>query len=344
VRRVCQGVLTWFAGKTKVFGDNVNGRRGAAWTLLIACALLLGAGGWQAQSPPDHGVPGGDPVPPPMPRRPTPKTAGNYQPILEPSNEPWGLSPRLLEDLYAQAAVYEAYTKRFTCNETARLARYSNGKVTSEKVRRYGYLLTTLPSGFGVHEIRQEFARDGSIRPGAIDDADPFPAAYAWVFLFSHFNEPYFSFRLLDDRFDGFDWVQEFEFRGSLPFTTGKDIRQWQGRVILDAVTKTPLEIVAEPIGQNEKIEAMYRKWSSSFNVLGMRTGPKPLGHQARIQFRHRKEGLTFPTELRYDTFRAVAPQKVVRQRASTRKYDGYLIYRVDDNTEIGEPVRVPEP
>ena len=322
----------------------MNGRGGAGRTLLIACGLLLGGSGWQAQNPPDHGLPGGDAVPPALPKRMPPKTAGTYQSILEPSDQPWGIDAELLEELYASAAVYEAYTKRFACNETARLARYTNGQVSSEKVRRYGYLLTTLPSGFGVHEIRQEFAKDGSVRPGAIDDADPFPAAYAWVFLFSRFNEPYFSFRLLDDRFDGFDWVLEFEFRGSLPFTTGKDIRQWQGRVILDAVSKTPLQIIAEPVGQHERLNALYRKWSSSFNVLGMRTGPKPLGHKARVQFRHRKEGLTFPTELRYDTFRAVAPQKVVQTRASIRKYDGYLIYRIKDETEIGEPVRIPEP
>jgi len=322
----------------------VNGRSGVVWTLLITCGLLLGGGSWQAQSPPGHGAPGGDPVPPALPKPRTPKTAGNYTPILLPSDQPWGLDPGLIQELYSKAGVYESYTKRFACNETARLARYSNGAISSEKVRRYGYLLTTLPSGFGVHEIRQEFAKDGSVRPGAVDDEDPFPAAYAWVFMFSHFNEPYFSFRLLADRFDGFDWVLEFEFRGSLPFTTGKDIRQWQGRVILDAVTKTPLEIIAEPVGQQERIDALYRRWSSSFNVLGMRTGPKPLGHQARVQFRHRKEGLTFPTELRYDTFRAVAPQKVVKTRASIRKYDGYQIYRTQGETEIGEPVRIPEP
>jgi hypothetical protein len=323
----------------------VKTTQGKVLAIALACGLLLPLGsGTLAQVPPDYGNPSGNPVPPPQPKRPPPKTAGRYEPVLQPSDKPWGIEAGLLEELYERAAVYESYTKRFTCNETARLASYQDGQVSSEKLRRYGYLLTTLESGSGVSEIRQEFGKDGSIRPGAVSDEDPFPAAYAWVFMFSRFNEPYFSFRLLDDRFDGFDWVLEFEFRGSLPFTTGKDIRQWQGRVLLDAVTKTPLEIIAEPVGQGERIEAMYRKWTNSFNVLGVRTGPKPLGHRAQIQFRHRKEGLAFPTELRYDTFRAVAPQKIVQTVASTRKYDGYLIYKIDDKTEIGEPVRVPEP
>ena len=74
----------------------------------------------------------------------------------------------------------------------------------------------------------------------------------------------------------------------------------------------------------------MYRKWSSSFNVLGMRTGPKPLGHRAHIQFRHRKEGLTFPTELRYDTFLAVSTTQIISLNASTRTYEKYRFYETD--------------
>jgi len=121
--------------------------------------------------------------------------------------------------------------------------------------------------------------------------------------------------------------VHEIQFRGSLPFTTGQDIRQWEGAVLIDAVNYTPLEIRAEPLGQGERIDALYRQWSSSFNLLGMRTGQKPLGYRAHIQFRHKQEGLSFPTELRYDTFRAVSPTQIVPHRASTRVYDDYRIF-----------------
>ena len=66
---------------------------------------------------------------------------------------------------------------------------------------------------------------EGRIKGEAIDE-EPFPPAYAWVFLFSRFHEPYFVFRLLDTKFDGFDYVHEIQFKGSLSFTDGKDIRQ----------------------------------------------------------------------------------------------------------------------
>ena len=104
-------------------------------------------------------VPGGNPVPPPNPPRPKPERAGDYEPINEKSEAPWGIEGELLETLYLRAETYAAYTKRFTCNETARLANYDkSGGVNNEKTRRYGYLLITPESGEGVYEIRQEFA------------------------------------------------------------------------------------------------------------------------------------------------------------------------------------------
>ena len=154
------------------------------------------------------------------------------------------------------------------------------------------------------------------------------------MFLFSRSYEPYFSYRFVDDRFDGFDWVLEIQFKGSVPFSDGKDIRQWEGTVLVDAVTYTPLEIHAEPTGQAERIEALYRQHASSFNFMGMRSKPKPLGYRADIQFRYRRDGLTFPTNLRYDTFRAVSPHQVMPTKASTRSYSRYRFYA----TEVDDP------
>ena len=42
---------------------------------------------------------------------------------------------------------------------------------------------------------------------------------------------------LLGDGFEGFDWVRRIQFRGALPFTDGRDIRQWEGTVLVDAFT-----------------------------------------------------------------------------------------------------------
>jgi hypothetical protein len=298
----------------------------------IASAALLAVGFVAAQQPPI------DPIPPPAPRKQPPReSAGNYQPLIGESDVAWGLSEELLASLFRKVEIYAAYTRKFTCDEVARLADYdAEGSVSSEKVRRYAYILTLDSRNASLSELRQQIAKNGEIKPGEVKDEEPFPPAYAWVFLFSKFHEPYFSYRYMGDRFDGFDWVHEIQFKGSLPFTDGKDIRQWEGTVLIDAVFFTPLEIHAEPNGQEERIASLYRQWAQSFNLLGMRTGKRPLGYRALIQFRHRREELTFPTELRYDTFRAVGLNMIAPAKASTRSYSNYRLFGVEEEQEIG--------
>ncbi len=283
-------------------------------------------------------------VPLPLPPKLPPEDAPKYKPLVEDVPGEWVLPEELVESLQWTAGVYEEYARKFTCKETARLADYDQmGEVTKERVRSYGYLLLRGSMLEELREFRQEM-KDGKLKQGEVLDQEPFPPAYSWVFLFSAFFEPYFDFRLLDSRFEGFDLVYEIQFRGSLPFTDGKDIRQWQGRVLVDRFRYTPLLIEAEPSGQSERLEALYRLWAKSFNVLGFRTGKKPLGYQASIQFDFRKGDLTFPTTLRYDTQRAVSPYQLVTVQASTRAYSDYRFTGVTAEPSIGQVVRPDSP
>jgi hypothetical protein len=309
--------------------------------VVLVCLILPAAHDCLAQYPqdPEPGIP--EPVRPPVPRQPPREKFRGYASVISESELPWGLPDDLMQRLYDSATAYREYTRRFTCVETARQANYdAAGEATDENKRSYGYLLLKEPEGERLREYRQHIAKDGTIKKGEVKDREPFPPAYAWVFMFSHFNEPYFAFRLLDDRFDGFDWVYEIEFKGSLPFTNGKDIREWEGTILVDAVTHTPLEINAQPVGQRERIDAYFRRWAQAFDLIGIKLAPRPLGYQAAIRFRHRREGLSFPTELRYDTIRAVGIDAIRLVRASIRTYDDYRITRVKTKEEVGEKTR----
>jgi hypothetical protein len=279
------------------------------------------------------------PLPPPLPRPTAPKGTPLYEPIVaELPDLPWGLEDEMLANLQSRATIYRRYSSRFTCDETARFADYDkSGSAKKERIKKYAYLIFQDEDRDRVREHRQEFAKNGSLKPAAVEDEERFPPAYAWVYLFSEFNAPYFSFRLLDTRFDGFDYVHVIQFRGASPFASGKDIRQWEGKILVDAFTFTPLEIVAEPTGQRDRLEAQYRIWNTSFSLIGFRTKPKPLGYKARIQFGLRRDELTFPTELRYDTKRAVSATQLIDVRASTRTYEKYLFTDVDDSQQLGD-------
>ncbi len=284
-----------------------------------------------------------NPTPPPAPPAEKPEDddpgVSVYRKVAPESDKPWGLDAQLLAELSAAAETYYDYAQRFTCDESARLAEYEADGDVKERERQYAYLLVRDDRGRAVREFRQRLDRSGNARAGAVEDEDPFPPAYAWVFLFSEFHRPYFSFRYLDNRFDGFDWVHEIQFKGSYPFTDGQDIRQWEGTVLVDAVTLTPVQVRAEPAGQQDRIEALYRQYVSSFNILGMRTKPKPFGYRGEIQFRYRSNELSFPTTLRYDTFQAISTTQIVPVRATIRDYSDYRFYGVETQQETGDVV-----
>jgi hypothetical protein len=308
-----------------------------ARVLAIGCLAWTGAGALHAQT--GH-EPGAAPIPPPLPPEPPPEeddANDPYQPVGPDSDAPWLVDRDLVARLADRCARYAEYVRRFTTDETARSAEYDRaGEVSDERIRRYGYLLRDI-GGRGLYEIRQELGKDGTLKPGEVADPEPFPPAYAWVYLFSKINQPYFSYRYLGDRFDGFDWIHEIQFKGSLPFTDGKDIRQWEGTILVDAVSYTPLEIRAEPLGQHDRIEELYRRYNSSFNIMGMRTAPKPLGYRAQIQFRFResRSQLAFPTELRYDTFRAISTTRIAPVSASIRTYSDYRIFSAETEQQV---------
>jgi hypothetical protein len=260
-----------------------------------------------------------------------------YGDFIPDSDAEWGLPDDLRERLAARAEDYATYALRFVCDETVRTADYNaSGEATKEKTKQFEYILSRDTEGTGVEESRSKIRRGGQTK-SVKSDADEigFPPAFGWTLLFSAFNQPYFAFRDLGDGFEGFDWVRAIEFKGSLPWLNGKDIREWEGIAIVDADNLTLLEVRAQPSGQAERIRAEYERWNQSFSILGTRTKPKPLGYRCRVALRMRRDGLTFPTQLRYDTFRAVSRKDVLMTEASIREYQNYRFYGVKVDTRV---------
>ena len=291
---------------------------------LAPCAAAAGGPG-PVDGPPNARPPAGDRA-----STPPPADSGRKPKDEKPKPQaPWTLPEDLRSRLAHTADLYREYALRFTCMETVRLARYdADAEASNESVRRYAYLLEREADGETLHEVRQKVKEDGTPHGGEVRDEEPFPPAYAWVQLFSRFDQSFFAYRDQGERVEGYDWVREIEFRGALPFTDGKDIRQWEGTVLVDAVTLTPLEIHAQPTGQDARIRALYDRWSQAFNIIGLHMAPRPLLYGAFVQFGLRTAGLSFPTELRYDTRIAVSAKRSAPRQASSRRYEGYQFFK----------------
>src|SRR4029077_5227394 len=148
-------------------------------------------------------------------------------------------------------------------------AKFDDHEAKRETSKNYGYLLER-GDGRTIREFRQKMKSDGTVTCTGVDDAEAFPPSYAWVFLFSKANQPYFAYRERGDRFEGYDWERIFEFKCAGPYTDGVYSREWDGVVLVDATTLTPVEIRAEPGHQMERLKLLFQRWSQSFNVVGM--------------------------------------------------------------------------
>jgi hypothetical protein len=291
--------------------------------------------------PPPRGPnPNPDVVPPPA-EPPPPKDAPKPAPddLLFDMEGAWGLDSDLLARLAKRAEDYRGFANRVTCDETARVASYDgSGEASKESLKRFAYFLERDPAGNNLRESRQRLTNEGKPKGDEVEDEGKFPPAYSWVFLFSTFNQPYFAYRDLGDRFEGFHWVRVLQFKGALPFTDGKDVREWEGLALFDAVALTPVLIQARPSAQRERITAEFDRWAQAFNLIGFHMAPRPFGYRGRVEFRLLREGLTFPTELRYDTFRAVGRRETVPISAAVRTYDDCKFFKTGAEEEIRSP------
>jgi hypothetical protein len=83
-------------------------------------------------------------------------------------------------------------------------------------------------------------------------------------------------------------------------------------------------------------LKALFERWSQSFNIIGFRVGQKPFGFSGRVLFQTRRDNLTFPTQLRYTTFRAVTPKHTEATEASTRDYTQYRFFKTGTEEKPG--------
>jgi len=243
------------------------------------------------------------------------------------------LPQQLLTDLAVRSARYLEQAPRFHCVESVRNIRY---RETGRRVRESEYLFEPggTHDGNVVPDFRFRVRPEGRIRTRHSRHTDTFPSTADWVKLFSAENQPWFIYRDLGIRVEGFDLVREIEFRGWFPLVDGRDIREWEGTALVEVTRMNLVEVRARPLNQEARVAKLFDRWSRAFKIkVGISAGPflmpfvtfrlarKPLAHDLFLRFDHPHDDVRLPTELRYETRRQVSPDDSVAQSTSVRRY-----------------------
>jgi len=262
--------------------------------------------------------------------------AGSVLAATETSEPPWGLPQSMLDGLAREAEAYVTRSYRFSCVETERSVRYRPERSVF-KERKFEYAPGGFYRGSAIPEFRLQIRSDGRVGKPVRARTRPFPTADDWTQLFSAVNRPLIIFRDWGIRLDGFDLVREIEFRGWLPFKDGRDVREWEGVALVEAVGLRLVAIRAHPRNQEARLPALYDRWARSWKIsLGIFAGPlflpiktfrtarRPLAFHCWVRFDHRLAEIRLPTLLRYETHRAVSRTRTEPRVVSTWLYGNY--------------------
>jgi hypothetical protein len=269
----------------------------------------------------------------------------------EASEPSWRLAPWLSRELAAQAEAYRAHRTGFTSLEEIRSTRYRDDE--RKRALPYGPPLPGLPyDDESSPEFRLRTERTGSRQKRAPGKLKRFPSAHDWAMLFSAENQPFFMCREIGIRLEGFDLIREIRFRGALPFTDGRDIREWEGVALVDAARFRVIEIRARPGNQAARLRWLFERWSRSFKItIGISAGPffipglsirfarRPLAYRCFVRFDDRKKNVWLPTLMSQEIRLAVSRERTVLRLLSTRRY---VHTPVDSGLDVGRRDELP--
>ncbi len=260
-------------------------------------------------------------------------------PFQEKGTEP--VPESLMDDLIEKSKAYEAYALRFFCTEMLREASYdsTSGEAEKEKRSTYEYLLEANPDLSSLTAYRQKVMRTATqIEKREVKLEYNFPEPYAWIYIFSGNFRNVMKYGYERKEIYAYKLAHIISFRGFQPFTDGKDIREWEGRVWVEQGTCNILKVEAEPIHQDDILELKRQEYNQAFSFIGIRFKKRPLGHHVTVLFDFEHDGLAFPTETRNETFELVAKNKKMPSSALIFNYADYHFFRTETKEEIISP------
>ena len=266
---------------------------------------------------------------PPPPRSPAPSPSRTPAPAPVPTPEQEQAAAGafdlddLLKHLGARARAYETIALRFVCIESVRTSD------DPRKERHFDYMY--------VQEEEQRYrpyrqAHTGRLGRTIAETALEFnfPDAYSWTLMFAPDRQKLFRFRYAAQEWFSLRQAHILEFSAPLPFTTGKTVYEWSGKVWIDAENYNILKVEAEPGNQSERLKEQLDQFRRSPRFLIYSMGKKPHGFRYNITFLNELHELSLPDYLEFRSFTLDLQGDEEWETQTVLRYSGYQFFGVD--------------
>jgi|SRR5262245_10381739 len=229
----------------------------------------------------------------------------------------------LLKKLGERASAYETIALRFVCIESIR----SSDDSRSEK--RYDYMYVQAEEQRYRPFRQAHTGRLGKMVSEANVDFN-FPDAYSWTLMFVPERQHLFHFKRVGQEWFSLRQTQILEFEAPLPFTSGRTIYEWSGKVWVDAENYNILKVEAEPGNQSARLKEELKTYRQAPRFLIYPMGKRPHGQRYNITFLNELHDISLPDEVEVVNFTLDLQAQEEWESQTILRYSGYQFFGVD--------------
>jgi len=228
----------------------------------------------------------------------------------------------LLKRFGERARAYETVALRFVCVETVHDSEEPKGD------KRYDYMyVEEQPQRYRPYRQRHT----GKPGPGAAVNLDlQFPDAYSWTLIFARQRQHLFKFRYSGQEWYSLRRAHVLEFDAPLPFTSGRMIYEWSGKVWVDAENDNILKVEATPGNQENRIKGELAQYRKSPRFLAFSMGQRPTGARYTVTFLNEFHDLSLPDQADFLQFSLDLDGVEEWGGQMTLRYNAYQFFNID--------------
>lgn len=192
--------------------------------------------------------------------------------------------------------MYQSIALRFVCVETNHTSEDPN------KDKTYDYMYVEAETQ-RYRPYRQPHSENPNQTRGEVEVDNNFPDSYSWTLIFLPERQHLFKFEYVGEEWFSLRRAFVIGFTAPLPYTTGRTIYEWGGRVWVDAENYNFLKVEAEPANQEERLKQLLREYRLAPRFLVFPMKARPAGGRYAITFLNQYQRLSLPDQAEYQEF-----------------------------------------